>query len=436
MHKRLGLWTMLLSLAFACPVFASQQVETFSAQYVTVDGEEAPVVVPADEPTVGPTAEPSEEPEVLPVLDGVKLQTPSMVTYNSIKLTWNVLPDAKGYEIYRSTSKLAGYKKIKDIKAGDTQTYTDKKSLVTGKKYYYKILAYGYNKAGKKLTGAYSKPVKITCTLPAVKLSSAKVSGICVKLKWKKVSGADGYVLYKADAEDSKAKYKQFMLIEGGKVTSCEVPAGDANGSFNYMIKAYRLKGKKKVQAEVGSNTKSATLYVFANAKESFAQKCQRAFGQNSYVRYINAAQAEAHMKTITIKVWDVGALGIKVSRTKTFKVNANLAPTVEQIFKEIYEGKEKFPIKSIGGYSWRGNGSTSEHNQGTAIDINWEENYMIEGNGTISSGKLWAPGSNAYSIPANGEVVKIFAKYGFRWGGLGWPSGRKDYMHFSYFGT
>ena len=103
-----------------------------------------------------------------------------------------------------------------------------------------------------------------------------------------------------------------------------------------------------------------------------------------------------------------------------------------EVIFKEIYEGKEKFPIKSVGGYSWRGNGSTSEHNQGTAIDINPNENYMID-DGRILAGSFWKPKKSKYSIPLNCETVRIMERYGFYRGFWG---NRKDYMHFSYFGT
>ena len=93
---------------------------------------------------------------------------------------------------------------------------------------------------------------------------------------------------------------------------------------------------------------------------------------------------------------------------------------------------KERFPIKNVSGYTWRGESSNSEHCCGLAIDINWEENYLID-NGVIISGKCYQPGINPYSIPTNGEVAKIMNKYGFSQGIWG---NRCDYMHFSYFGT
>ena len=48
--------------------------------------------------------------------------------------------------------------------------------------------------------------------------------------------------------------------------------------------------------------------------------------------------------------------------------------------------------------------------------------------------GDHWLPGEDPYSIPLDGEVARIFAKYGFTQGAY-WQSGTVDYMHFSYFG-
>lgn len=168
---------------------------------------------------------------------------------------------------------------------------------------------------------------------------------------------------------------------------------------------------------------------------ESYSQKVARIFGAgSSYHKYANSTEAASHQVTISVQVWDLDRNGNKVTRTKSLQIHEALADTVQQIFAEIYASGEQFPIKSLGGYSWRGDGSSSEHCLGTAIDINWEENYMCTNSGRALTGSHWSPGSDPYSIPANSEVVRIFAKYGFTWGGT-WSS-KKDYMHFSYFGT
>ena len=112
----------------------------------------------------------------------------------------------------------------------------------------------------------------------------------------------------------------------------------------------------------------------------------------------------------------------------------------MKEIFTEIYNDPEHFPIHDVGGYAWRGDSATGEHNCGTAIDINANENYQIR-DGQVLAGSCWEPGSNAYSISPDSSVVRIFAEHGWSWGGDAWAyssddsEGYHDYMHFSYMG-
>ena len=141
--------------------------------------------------------------------------------------------------------------------------------------------------------------------------------------------------------------------------------------------------------------------------------------------------EAEPLMVSVTVPVWKLSN-GNKVSSTATFKVHHAIADKVKLVFEDIYNGPEKFPIKDVGGYAWRG--GRSEHNGGTAIDINANENYCIYNNGTVI-GKYWKPYEDVYSIKPYGDVVNAFERHGFTWGGDSWRN-PKDYMHFSYLGT
>ncbi len=146
-----------------------------------------------------------------------------------------------------------------------------------------------------------------------------------------------------------------------------------------------------------------------------------------------------AAMTTVTVPVWQLSG-GEKVSSTLTLSVHAALAEDVKEIFTEIYNDPERFPIHDVGGYAWRGDSATGEHNCGTAIDINANENYQIR-DGQVLAGSCWEPGSNAYSISPDSSVVRIFAEHGWSWGGDAWAyssddsEGYHDYMHFSYMG-
>ena len=148
--------------------------------------------------------------------------------------------------------------------------------------------------------------------------------------------------------------------------------------------------------------------------------------------------EAEMYMSSVTVPVWKVKSNGEKYSSTATLTVNSALTDEVLQIFTEIYNSPEQFPIKSVGGYCWRNTagGSVSEHSYGTCIDINPDENYYVKPDGTPITGSFWKPGENIYSMPADGSVVSTFKRYGWKWGGDAWGAGySKDYMHMTYLG-
>lgn len=128
--------------------------------------------------------------------------------------------------------------------------------------------------------------------------------------------------------------------------------------------------------------------------------------------------------------------------------VNKRIAAEVKKIFVELLN--IKFPIESIkpvsyfnwdddssmyynntSGFNYRKtyNGkSLSKHASGYAIDINPRENYCKRNN-KISPVNGTYDSKVKGTIPWNSAVVKIFAKYGWTWGG-NWRS-LKDYQHF-----
>ena len=167
----------------------------------------------------------------------------------------------------------------------------------------------------------------------------------------------------------------------------------------------------------------------------SDAEKKIFVFGEDE--PYDDQSTARENQTQVTVPVWRLSSSGKKTESTATLTVHAALEDIIEQIFIEIFEGDEQFPIANIGGFAWRSN-TRSEHRQGTAIDINWESNMEAtindDGTLTITSGSHWTPDEDPLSIPADGDVVRAFKKYGFAWGGDAWTS-KVDYMHFSFFG-
>lgn len=153
--------------------------------------------------------------------------------------------------------------------------------------------------------------------------------------------------------------------------------------------------------------------------------------------QYTSKEAKSKNIEVVSVKVWDFidnkdRSKG-KHTVSKDIQVNKKISGEVKQIFDEIYSLPEQFPIKDVGGF--RDKDYCINHPAGAAIDINPDENYFIQlgKDGTVKQqvGKYYNPGNDPYSITP--EVVKVFQKYGWDWGG-NFPNS-KDYMHFSYLG-
>ena len=153
--------------------------------------------------------------------------------------------------------------------------------------------------------------------------------------------------------------------------------------------------------------------------------------------KYTSKEEADQNMSEVTVNVWKINEVGDKYASTLTFKVNTKLKDDVIAIFDEIFNSDDKPPLKDAIAYGWRNSMSSglySDHNYGTAIDLNYNENYTVYASGT-TIGTFYDPDKSIYSFPSNGTVVQTFAKYGWLWGGNAWINGTVDYMHFTYLG-
>lgn len=350
------------------------------------------------------------------------------VNYNTIKISWNKIQDAVGYEIWRFNNEIGDFECIKEL--DDTENAYEDTNLTMGSEYIYKLRAYKLENE-EKLYNEFSdiyevKPIPEAVVIKKISIKSANT----VILTWQPVEKADGYIVYYSEG-DSEV-YKKAKKLKGKNTTTCKLKNLENGTIYNYKIRAYNEETDKKIYGTY-SNIQSKVMSFYGYKDEMYDDKLLRIFG-DIYAdnRYSSESEAKKNMTNITIKVWDLDTKNKKITKTKTLTVNKKLAGTIKQIFDEIYNGYEKFPIHDIGCYNWRGDTSTSEHCIGTAIDINPNENYMINGD-EILSGSFWKPNKNPYSIPLDGEVVEIMNKYGFTQGIWG---DKKDYMHFSYFGT
>lgn len=268
-----------------------------------------------------------------------------------------------------------------------------------------------------RLTEALRKPFLPSVQPERLTLSQASADitvGQTLLLTAEVTPQSDVFLLWRSSDET-------ILSVDGGAVT-CK-KAGTAT------VTVYTGSG---LSASCEFTCREAGL---ASDAETYDEKCYRIFGtvtDDPRTFYQSEAAAKADMVQVTVDVWDFNSDGVKVTKRMTVVVHKALEATIRAIFREIYEGEEKFPIHYLGGWGWVGR---SEHTIGCALDLNYEENYYCAPDGTAITGKYWKPGDDPYSIPLDGEVATIFKKYGFSQG-VNWRSGYKDYMHFSYFGT
>ncbi|RDU22154.1 hypothetical protein [Anaerosacchariphilus polymeriproducens] len=177
--------------------------------------------------------------------------------YRSIKLTWKKVSGASGYKIYRSTKKTGSYKMIKTVTSGNRTSYTNKK-LTTGKTYYYKIKAYR-TVGSKKYYSKYSSVVSKKAVPSTPKVTSIKASSKDkIKLSWKKVTGASGYVVYRSNSKNGT--YKEIKTVKNGKTVSFTDRKLNSQKRYYYRIRAYRNVNGKMIKSSYSSKKSAVTL--------------------------------------------------------------------------------------------------------------------------------------------------------------------------------
>lgn len=206
--------------------------------------------------------------------------------------------------------------------------------------------------------------------------------------------------------------------------------------SYNGQLGYVRSDLVTMLEAPYENTGSTGNTFHVASGRMTEEEKLRMIFGtteiEDPRLVYQSETEAESHMTCVTVKAWDINSQGEKYTRTWTLTVHERIASTVASVFGEIYALDEKPVVHSLGGFRWC---FKSEHSVGLAVDLNPAENYYIDPNGKLLSGKYFRPDSDPYSIPVNGSVDQIFAKYGFI-RGINWESGFKDYMHYSFFGT
>ena len=209
-------------------------------------------------------------------------------------LTWKAVTGAAKYEVYRARSKDGDYIKYSTVTG---TSYTNTSYIESGSTYYYKVRALDANGTA----GAWSSIVSVTYkqTLPAPTVTGGNDAQGRPTLKWKVVTGAAKYEVYRARSLNGDyikystvtgTSYTNTSYIESGNTYYYKVRALDANGTAGAWssIVAVTYKQTLSAPAVTGGNDAQGRPTLKWNAVTGAAKyEVYRARSKNGdYIKY------------------------------------------------------------------------------------------------------------------------------------------------------
>ena len=166
-----------------------------------------------------------------------------------------------------------------------------------------------------------NKPVKVAAT--AIK-KIENVSG-GVKLTWKKISGVNGYYVYR---QTGKGKFVKVKTIKGASSLSFKDTAAKKNGTkYTYKVRAYKSVSGKTYTSSYSSA--KATCYVSAPKCKSVSN----VKGKKMKVVYSKNAKATGYQIQYSVKSSFKGAKTVKVKGAKN----------VSKVISKLAKGKKYY---------------------------------------------------------------------------------------------
>ena len=166
-------------------------------------------------------------------------------------LKWNAVTGAAKYEVYRARSLNGDYIKYSTVTG---TSYTNISYIENGNTYYYKVCALDANGTA----GAWSSIVSVTYkqTLPAPTVTGGNDSQGRPTLKWKAVTGAAKYEVYRARSKDGD--YIKYSTVTGTSYTN--ISYIENGNTYYYKVRALKSDGTAGAWSSIVSVTYKQTL--------------------------------------------------------------------------------------------------------------------------------------------------------------------------------
>jgi fibronectin type 3 domain-containing protein len=237
-------------------------------------------------------------------------------SYNSVTLSYGSVHGASEYEIYRSTKKTSGFKKI----ATTSNTSYTNKSLAVNSTYYYKV-------RGKQISSGkayYTNWSSIFTKKTVIGKSTIKVSKKTynsVKLSWTKADGATKYKVYRSTKKTSG--YKAIKTVTGTSYTNKSLKTGT---TYYYKLVPYRGTAKGAATKIVSAKlvlSKPKVSYSTPVAVGSVKVKWSKVSGASGYKLYRATSKSGNYKLIKTTKSTSYTNKKLKNNKTYYYKVKA-----------------------------------------------------------------------------------------------------------------
>lgn len=250
------------------------------------------------------------------------LQTKA-INYKTVQISWSSVDNADGYMVYRRTAD-SGWKKIAS-RVTDI-SYKDQKA-VTGTTYYYTVKAYSYA-WGEMTVSSYDKDgVAGKARLGKVKIATANSESYStIRVTWNKVSGANGYRVYRSTSKDGKytaigstAKNSAVTFLDKKAVTG---------KTYYYKVRAYRNVSGKKVYGSYSATEKAKavlsdpTLSAGSTSKTAVLE-WSKVKGADGYQVYASDSQNGTYTRIKITKGTGATDESLLTGKTRYYKVRA-----------------------------------------------------------------------------------------------------------------
>ena len=271
-------------------------------------------------------------------------------TTKGVYLKWAKVAGATKYRIYRQTSGSSKWSLIDTVTG---TSFTDK-TAKSGKKYYYRVRsAKGDIMSGYNVVSKYF--------LAAPKLSSAKNSASGVKVTWKKVTGAEGYNVYRKSGSGS---YKYIGKTSKLYYTDTTAKSGT---TYTYTVKAYKSKTESSYNSGLSRKYMAAPKVETKAYTSTIKLSWDEIRGAKEYTVYRKASGESKWTKVTTTSKLYYKDTNIKNNKTYYYRVKAVNGKTVSS-----YKTVKCFFLKTPS--------VTSINNTGYGQKITWNKTPGADG--------------------------------------------------------